>query len=145
MGHIGASGREASMSLTLFITSLSVWKVFTSTFKQRSKKNCFFFLTTTQSGFLPQRAQPPLVRMMTESEVGFIIEGQVRCGGSPEMAGWPGGSVLGKQIGFGFVYLYCTIGATLFPFVCICIDVVYDIFPCHDLFIFCNVKLNWFG
>lgn len=57
-------------------------------------------------------------------------------GGSPEMAGQPGGSVLGKGIGFGFVYLYCIIGATLFPFVCVCIDFVYDIFPCRDLFIF---------
>lgn len=53
------------------------------------------------------------------------------CGGRSETAGWPGGSVLGKGIGCGFVCLYCIIGATLFPLVCICIDFTYDIFPCQ--------------
>lgn len=70
------------------------------------------------------------------SEVAWSVRARWE-GGRVQKAGWPGGSVHGKGKVLLFVYLYCIIGATVSPFVCICIDfLVYDIFPCEDLFIF---------
>lgn len=70
------------------------------------------------------------------SEVAWSMRARWEVGGV-QKAGWPGGSVHGKEKVLLFVYLYCIIGATISPFVCICIDfLVYDIFPCEDLFIF---------
>lgn len=124
--------------MTLFITSLSVWKVVTNIFKQHCKKNCLFSLSHHYTEQISPIESTASVGKNGDcaSEVDFITEGQVQGGESPEMAGrlwfcpWEGE-------GFAVCVLYCKIGATLFPFVCICIDfLVYDIYPCQDLFIF---------
>lgn len=67
------------------------------------------------------------------SEVAWSVRARWEVGGV-QKAEWPGGFIHGKGKVLLFVYLYCIIGATISPFVCICIDfLVYDIFPMRRL------------
>lgn len=100
------AAKKIPMSWTLFITSLSVWKVVTSTFKQCSKKVAVFLSRHYRVDF--SRREHSLHQegwwLCVRGE--FITEGQVGGGGGPEMARWPGGSVLGKGIGFCCLCIY---------------------------------------
>ena len=70
-------------------------------------------------------------------DVDFIFEGHMGGGRGPEMAGWPGGSVHGGGLGFAVFVFILYYRYHTFPYDCICIDfLVYDIFPCWDMFIF---------
>lgn len=112
---------KAPMSLTLFITKLSVWKVVTSTFKQCSKKNCFFFLTTTQTVDFShrERSQLLLVRMVAVRQRWTLLSLRARWEVG-EAQKWQGDLTvlsLGKGLGFAVcVFILYNRCHAFFPF-----------------------------
>lgn len=106
------------MSLTLFIISLSVWKVVISAFKttlqnkkNQTKKPPVLSHHYRESRFLPQRAQPPLLRTATVCQrwtlpLRAIWE-------LDEVQGWQSDPAVLSVEGFWvllFLYLHCIIG-----------------------------------
>lgn len=98
MGHVGASGREG----TVVITSFSVWKVVTSSFKQCSKKHCIFSFSPLCKEYPSPIESTASVSKQggCASELDFIIEGQVGSEGSPEMSRDLVVLSVGKELGF---------------------------------------------
>lgn len=126
MGHIGASGREA---MSLFSPSLGVWKVVTSTFKKK-KITPFLSHHYKESRFLPERAQPPSVRVVTARQRWPSSLKAARELG--EVQRWQCGlAVLPMERGRASVFVFILYDRYhTFPYVCICIGfLVYDIFP----------------
>lgn len=148
MGYIGASSGESTWVWPC-LSQTSVFGKLLLVFSNNAPRKLFLFLFSLSHHYTEEISLIESIASISKSgnciRGGLTNEGQVGMAGV-QKAGWPGGSVHGKGKVLLFVYLYC-IGATISPFVCICIDLlVYDIFPCEDLFIFFfNVKLNWFG
>lgn len=76
------------MNLTLFTTSLNVWKVITSTFKECSRENRLFSLSLHYTEQISPLESTALVSKNGDCvRVGFLTEGQVGDGRCPDMAG----------------------------------------------------------